>query len=353
MGCGDFSLHEANDTALAKEKSSEEVGQVSLDSPQPDYDWELESLGLTMKWIPPGTSFMGSTQEERDWAAAPDGGKGKADWFTDESDVVEVRMAKGFWMSQTMITKGMFRQFADADNYVTEAETAETNRIFNIRTRRWEDAVDVSWRDPGYEQAEDHPVVFVSWNDAMAFCEWLNRAEGEKGRLPEGYEYRLPGEAEWEYAARGGREKRTKFWWGDDFEEGRDRLNAAGADQLPDGDRWINHYDWEDGFVYTSPVDNYGDRGRNGFGLADMAGNVWEWIYDGYNPEGTQATIWQEDPSVRILRGASYMRPAASLRIANRGRGMSGSPRPHRGFRVVLAPVVESINEETYLSNEL
>lgn len=159
--------------------------------------------------------------------------------------------------------------------------------------------------------------------------------------MPEGYQYRVPGEAEWEYAAQGGR-GRTRFWWGDDLADGHGRLNAAGTDQMPDGSRWPNHHEWADGFVFTSPVEHYGERGRNGFGLADMAGNVWEWCYDGYDTAANRPhpTIWQGDTSLRMLRGACYTRPPGSLRSANRGRGQAGSPRPHRGFRIVLAPVV-------------
>jgi len=330
-----------NNQSRERPSDQETAERPDKAGPQPSQDWQLEPLALTMKWIPPGAFHLGSTREERDWAADPDGGKGQADWFADEPDPVEVSVETGFWIGKTTITRGMFRRFAESENHLTEAERAETNRIFNINTERWEDAADVSWRNPGYEQDDDHPVVFVSWDDAMAFCDWLNRSERNHGRVPEGYEYRLPGEVEWEYAARGGSPRRTAFWWGDDFSEGRGRLNGAGADRLSDQSRWINHYDWEDGFVYTSPVDFYGLPGRNGFGLADMSGNVWEWCFDGYDPAGPQTTISEGDEALRMLRGASYMRPAGSLRIANRGRGNKDAPRPHRGFRVVLAPLVD------------
>ena len=93
--------------------------------------------------------------------------------------------------------------------------------------------------------------------------------------------------------------------------------------------------------MYASPVDAYGEAGRNGYGLADMAGNIWEWCYDGYDPTGPQTRISEGDQALRMLRGASYMRPAGSLRIANRGRGQKDAPRPHRGFRLVLGPEVK------------
>lgn len=309
-------------------------------NPVSNHDWYLESLNLTMRWIPAGKFYLGSTQEERDWAADPNGGKAQANWFTDESDLRKAELDYGFWMGETTITRGMFRSFVKEEDYRTDAEKNETNRIFCIEKMRWKNAAGVSWRNPGYEQNDSHPVVFVSWADAMAFCDWLNRTERENNRLPKGYEYRLPGEAEWEYAAQGGIDTHTVFWWGDEFSEGEGRFNAAGADRLPNGNRWDNSYEWKDGFVYTSPVNHYGEKGLNGFGLADMTGNVWEWCYDGYNSDGTQPAIWLEVTEVRMLRGGSYMRPPGSLRIANRGRGLEGSPRPHRGFRIALAPEV-------------
>lgn len=331
-GCASAAADESRDPPPAGEAAQ---------GPQPDRHWQLDALALAMKWIPPGNFLLGSTREERDWAANPEGGKGEAEWFADEPHPIEARVDRGFWMGQTAVTRGMFRCFAELEGYLTEAERAETNRVFNSHTDRWEDAAGVSWRDPGYEQDDDHPAVFVSWNDAMAFCDWLNRAEGGHGRVPEGYEYRLPGEVEWEYAALGGREERTPFWWGTDPADGAGRLNGSGLDRLPDGSRWSLRLDWEDGFVHTSPVDFYGERGRNGFGLADMAGNVWEWCYDGYDRSGPQQAISEGEGSIRMMRGASYMSAAGSLRIANRGRGQKDGPRPHRGFRIVLAPKVD------------
>ncbi len=341
MGCAAH-LCDGSSESKRSEMFVRETSEEEENTPKRGEDWHLDSLALTLKWVPPGTFYQGSTQDERDWAADPAGGMGLAEWSADESDPEKIQVNEGFWVGQTVITRGMFRQFVESVNYVTDAEQAETNRVFNIRTMLWENAMDVSWRNPGYEQNDNHPVVFVSWNDAMAFCEWLNLKEQEMNRVPVGYEYRLPGESEWEYAACGGSTEHTLFWWGNDFSDGRGRVNGAGADRLPDQSRWNNRYEWEDGFVYTSPVDYYGDRARNGFGLADMAGNIWEWCFDNYNPNGTQSEIWLDDTQVRVLRGGSYMRTPASLRVANRGRGGIDAPRPHRGFRVVLAPLVES-----------
>lgn len=303
-------------------------------------DWALDALGLTMKWIPPGTFMMGSTEAERDWAADPNGGKGEASWFTDERDPVEVRIENGFWMGQTTITRAMFRQFVEAENYRTEAERVGKAWTYNLEAGKWEETNGVSWRNPGFEQQANHPAVCVTWNDAMAFCDWLTRTQRAADGIPDGYEYRLPGEAEWEYAARGGRRERTWFWWGDNFADGRGRLNGAGADRFPNGSQWIRRYDWQDGFAFTSPVDHYGVRGRNGFGLADMAGNVREWCYDGFDGSGPHPTIWEGDTSWRVLRGGSFELPPGELRCAPRDWRPPSRPYATGGFRVVLAPVV-------------
>ncbi len=319
-------------------------------------------VSMELVWIPPGTFMMGSTPEEREWAAGPEG-KGEARWYTDEGDSPRrVEIAQGFWMGQTTVTRGMFRRFVEEENYRTEAERDGRAFAYDPQTGFWDVLDGKSWRDPGFEQTDAHPVVCITWNDAMAFCDWLTRIELEAGRLPAGYEYRLPGEAEWEYAARGGERERTMFWlsgeaeweyaahggerertmfwWGDSLADGRGSFNAAGTDRLPDGSRWTQGYDWEDGFAFTSPVDHYGARGRNGFGLADMLGNVWEWCYDGYDAKAAHATIWQEDTSRRVLRGGSFDSQPGYLRCAYRGRTHPANPNAVSGFRVVLAPRV-------------
>jgi sulfatase modifying factor 1 len=304
--------------------------------------WRLEALGLEMVWIPAGHFMMGSTAAERAWASGREG-QGEASWYETERNPERVRIAKGFWMGRTTVTVAMFRRFVEATRHRTDAE-----RVGKARTWRadwsWGEMAGKSWRDPGipgYRIADNHPVVCVSWNDAMAFCRWLTETERAAGRLPEGYEYRLPGEAEWEYASRGGRQG-TRFWWGDSVADGRGRANVAGTDVFPGttSDRWTHNWGFEDGFAFLSPVDHYGERGRNGFGLADMLGNVWEWCYDAETGRA-QSTIAKGDAgSRRVLRGGSFHNPPGLLRCAFRDWRTPTTAYALNGFRVVLGEIV-------------
>ena len=138
-----------------------------------------------------------------------------------------------------------------------------------------------TWKSPGFQQTDDHPVVVVSWTDASEFCRWLAKKENK--------EYRLPTEAEWEYACRAG----TKTAYsGGDTPEG---LAAIGIN-VKDGQR------------FTSPV---GGFQKNGFGLYNMHGNVWEWCQDWYDPKGYTAGR-QTDPTgpatgtARVQRGGGW-----------------------------------------------
>lgn len=281
----------------------------------PSDDFDLPELGLTMKKIPKGTFYMGSSQSERDWAAGPEG-MGEASRFTDERNPEKVVIEKDFWLGQTVVTLAQWRKFVEQKGYETDAE--KKGEAWVLANKKWDYQPGKSWQDPNFEQGEHHPVVCISWNDATAFCDWLNEMARNSKSLPDGYEYRLPGEAEWEYACRGGKSGQP-FWWGSKWKEGEGRLNGAGADRFPDGSQWSPRYDWVDNFAYTSPVDYYGLNGRNNYGLADMLGNVWEWCLDWYDPAGPHKTPNLQPAQYRVLRGGSFGNHPGSLRCANRG----------------------------------
>ena len=134
----------------------------------------------------------------------------EADFFKDEHPQHRVRITKPFYLGTYHVTRGQFRQFVADTAYKTDAEKGERPGAFGWDPDRKEFAADkrYSWRNLGFEQTDEHPVVNVSWNDAAEFCKWLSKKEGKT--------YRLPTEAEWEYACRAG--TNTRYYSGDDPE---------------------------------------------------------------------------------------------------------------------------------------
>ena len=170
---------------------------------------------------------------------------------------------------------------------------------------------DCRWvNDEGWGRGE-RPVINVSWHDAQQYLQWLSRETGES--------FRLPSEAEWEYAARAGAE--TRYWWGNDI--GRGRANCEGC-----GSQWDNEM--------TAPV---GSFPPNGFGLYDVHGNVFEWVQDCWNDSyrgaPSNGRAWTRgDCSFRVRRGGSWTSPAESVRVSFRGNGYTDRPYSATGFRV-------------------
>ncbi|MDA1230050.1 MAG: SUMF1/EgtB/PvdO family nonheme iron enzyme, partial [Planctomycetota bacterium] len=189
---------------------------------------------LEVVYIPAGEFKMGSTPEEKAWATGIEGGATpgtERESYEGEAPRL-MRVKNNFWMGRTEVSVGQFRRFADETGYISDAEKPGGHtQVFdpewdgyNLRgtiTHPWKPMDGKSWRDPNFEfpLLETFPVVCVSWNDGRAFCNWLTKKERAAGRLSEGLQYRLPTEAEWEYACRGGLES-TAFWWGDDLRDG-------------------------------------------------------------------------------------------------------------------------------------
>lgn len=327
--------HVRNLLASATERSARiRVGATRL--------WHLGGQ-TTMEFcgIPGGDFLMGSTKEEREWAAGPEG-QGKAEWFADEGDAPRrTPIAQGFWMGRTEVTVGQFRVFVEATQYVTDAEKAGGAHCFDWEKGDWGWVKGKNWRDPeNYQDVvrEEHPVTCISWHDTMMFCQWLTDRERAHGALPMGMECRLPTEAEWEYACRGGREG-TKFWWGDSLAGGQGRLNGASDDKLGrrlTNSTWGAKFPWTDKHAWVSPVDVFEAKGRNGFGLADMLGNVWEWCLDGYDPQGAHEDCWTNDITRRVLRGGSFGNVPGRVRCATRSWYAPTNTYAVYGFRVVL-----------------
>jgi formylglycine-generating enzyme required for sulfatase activity len=228
---------------------------------------------------------------------------------------------------------GQFRKFVDATGCKTDAEKGTLFKGALVATvGQIKTAEDASWRNPYLKQTDDHPVVCVSWNDGRAFADWLNATE--KGR-PAGSGYRLPTEAEWEYACRAG--TTTWYQWGDDPDKGKGWCNATDLTAKKAFPNTIV-FNWDDGFLYTAPV---GSFKANAFGLHDMHGNASEWCedWDGPYKEGDQTDPTGPESGVqRVYRGGSWYTHAWGVRSAFRHRYLPEGRYDLTGFRLVLAP---------------
>jgi formylglycine-generating enzyme required for sulfatase activity/predicted Ser/Thr protein kinase len=213
-------------------------------------------IGMKFVLIPPGEFLMGAPDSDLDA------------WEIDKPQH-RVRITKPFYMGRHEVTVAQFRRFVDETDYRIDVERDPSNGLnFNselelVRSRRYK------WRDPGYSQEDNHPVVFVSWNDAEVFCRWLSRKEQVT--------YRLPTEAEWEYACRAGTQ--TRYWTSDDPGSLKGAANVVGLEVLEKFPK-AKTVPWNDGYVMTSPV---GQFKPNPFGLYDMLGNVQEWCRDAFD----------------------------------------------------------------------
>jgi len=246
-----------------------------------------------MVWIPGGQFDMGG-----DDPAA----------LADEQPVHPVCVS-GFWMDETEVTNAQFRKFVEATGYSTVAEKGLDRQAFMSRLRDgqppprdeelvpgslvfrpppgitvaqhnqwWQFDPNANWKKPDgvgsdIKDKEDHPVLHVSWVDALAYCKWAGK--------------RLPTEAEWEFAARGGLDHQPYVWGKEKNPDGKQMANI-----------WQGNFPHEnkktDGYIYSAPVKSYPP---NGYGLYDMAGNVWEWTTDFYHPEYYRA---EKDSGVSV-----------------------------------------------------
>jgi formylglycine-generating enzyme required for sulfatase activity/tRNA A-37 threonylcarbamoyl transferase component Bud32 len=286
------------------------------------------SVGAEMVYIPPGEFMMGSTKEEQAWAVAY--GRKVEEVKCEGEAPRKATIKQAFWMGRTEVTVGQWKQFVKETSYVTDGEKKGESSVPQQAGKPSTTKKGVSWRNPdfGFEMRDDHPVSYISWDEAMAFCKWLTERERKAGRLVPGCVVRLPTEAEWEYACRAG--TRTRSWWGDSKENGKGRLNWSEKD---------------DGFEFVAPVDSFGARGRNRFGLADMLGNVYEWCLDDYDATQAHEECYQGNPGERVVRGASFLYSPSRCRSAHRRSLPPSISNRDFGFRVCVG--VDLSNTET------
>jgi formylglycine-generating enzyme required for sulfatase activity len=267
------------------------------------------------------TTAPAAKAAEDDMIAIPGGTfvMGTGEGFPYEGPAHEVTV-KPFKLDKHEVTVGQFRKFVEATGYKTEGEKIGWCGVFDRSTGEWTKGDGATWlhpEGPSTTAKDDEPVCQVSYNDALAYAKWAGK--------------RLPTEAEWEFAARGGL-KHATFAWGEELRPGGKVVANWWQGRFPDKDTG------EDGFKGRAPV---GSFPANGYGLVDMTGNVWEWCADWYgadyyrnspkdNPAGP------EKGEERVLRGASWMcseNYCNNYRVAGRSKTTPDTALNNLGFR--------------------
>ena len=297
------------------------------------------TLGMRLVRIPAGSFQMGSDESPDTLAQAyPQYERHRLEALYDEAPVHLVHITRAFFMGQSEVTVGQFRKFLEASGYVPESVADGTggygyNAAYDPATTARGDTFEgrnprYSWQNPGFPQSDEHPVLNVTWNDAVAMAQWLSRQEGAV--------YRLPTEAEWEYACRAGSHRRYA-----DSDAPDSLLTVANTFDADAARNWP-HWQAEalaghDGYAFTAPA---GSFRANGFGLYDMLGNAWEWTSDWHSATYYAASP-AEDPQgpangeVRVRRGGSWHSWALYARCAYRNWNTPQTRYTLVGFRLV------------------
>ncbi|TJZ61091.1 formylglycine-generating enzyme family protein [Sphingobacterium olei] len=290
-----------------------------------------------MLFIPGGKFTMGSSR------------------FQDANVLREIELSP-YWIDEHEVTNAQFAQFVAETRYVTVAERELNSKDFpgvdpallipgsavfsppkeanglNNHLQWWQYVAAASWKQPEGSGStivgrEDHPVVHVAYEDAEAYAKWAGK--------------RLPTEAEWEYAAKGGANSDETYYWGTDLKKNGGWQANIFQGKFPEGNTA------DDGYTITAPVKSYP---ANSYGLYDMSGNVWEWCSDYYqpqydsieqkNPKGPNASYDPQEPGLikRVQRGGSFLcndSYCERYQAGARGKGEINSPTNHIGFRCV------------------
>jgi formylglycine-generating enzyme required for sulfatase activity len=258
-----------------------------------------------------------------------------------------VTISKSFYLSETKITVRQFAIFIRDTDYKTDAEVKGYTVSFDLEDSLRAVYRDIrgSWRNPAFSQADDHPVVNISWNDATAFCAWLGKNSNRTVVLPTS--------AQWEFASRAG--ATTAYPWGDSPDDGAGCANCFDQTlfhhlkrspmSILIGMHVRTGFAWNDGFVYTSPVRTFG---KNRFGLYDAVGNASEWCQDHYSPIEMKSVV---DPTGlsdtdankvggaardRVYRGSSWNDGPSTCRMASYDHAPPNYSSNALGFRVEM-----------------
>jgi formylglycine-generating enzyme required for sulfatase activity len=259
------------------------------DGTTPGQRWAGNGLRMEFRWCPPGEFKMGERPNQ-----------------------VDVTLSRGFWLGKCEVTQDEYRQVMN-DNPSSFPRTGGMHATPEGRVAALAAGIDV----------DQLPVDNVSWGSAVEFCRRFTEHERKAGRLPPGWEYRLPTEAQWEYACRAG--SQTAYSFGDD--ESRLGDFAWYSPLLPFGARR----------THESRTHEVGQKLPNAWGLRDMHGNVWEWCCDSWRDTvagGTDPAVANEEASDRVLRGSSWGYPAEDCRSGLRTRSVPAGANYYPGFRV-------------------
>jgi formylglycine-generating enzyme len=291
---------------------------------------QTNSIEMQLVRIPAGEFFMGGTESAQELTKSFAAYERKPEEFSDEYPRHKVRITRPFWLGRHEVTVGQFRRFVEDSGYKTSAETdGEGGWGYDPKTGMCSGRhPQFSWREVGFPQSDDHPVLNVSWYDAVAFCEWLSRQEEKR--------YRLPSEAEWEYACRAG--TTTRYYHGDDptdLPQVARLINATGHKSFAHVDQQVNFL--KPGESFTAKVGSYKP---NAWGLFDMLGNVWEWTGDWYGEEYYAASPLEDPPgmddaNVKVRRGGAWNTFPLYARPAYRNWNTRATRCLNLGFRIV------------------
>lgn len=275
-----------------------------------------------MVMLPGGTFDMGVQANEEERESVPADVRGRS------SPQVRVTIAPGLAMGVRAVSRGEFAAFVAETGF--EPGTGCWTFVNNGVSYEYLERPGLSWRAPGFPQADNHPVVCINWEDANNYVTWLSRRTGRS--------YRLPSEAEWEYAARAG--TTGPRYWGElnaaacQFANVADLTlaNALNLDRRP-----VFTFRCVDNHVFTAPG---GSFRPNAFGLHDMLGNVWQWSQDCLNPSlvgqpANGAPRLSGDCSTRAMRGGSWSHLPWYVRAGMRVRGTATDRFTFAGLRVV------------------
>jgi formylglycine-generating enzyme required for sulfatase activity len=295
--------------------------------PGGDQNQITNAIGMKLTLVPSGEFIMGSSEP-----AARTAGFFIKHYHMDESMAVltdvfknehpqrRTQISKPFYLGTYHVTRGQFRQFVKDSAYKTDAETGRYGKRGSMGWDEMEKKLvfdeKYTWQKVGFEQTDEHPVVCVSWNDAVAFCKWLSKKEGKT--------YGLPTEAESEYACRAG--TTTRYYSGDDPETLANVANIADATARAKFPDWKCAIKASDGYVFTSPV---GQFKPNAFGLRDMLGNAFQLCADIYARD-----LVTEAGDKHVIRGGSWGSCPAFARSASRSGIPQYEGRSNVGFRV-------------------